>query len=166
MRKRVFAVVIFCVAWAMLLSGCAPREGDPFAVMRGSFTAKVCGEVNGVTVEAVLEAQAAGEGTRAVTVTVYAPSGLSGTVLRRGEDGIVQVTVGDLAVTMPVGVDFSALLDLFPTDRAVTDITLDPSGRTTVNFAGGSIVLLSDGTPYAVCTSTANVRVVEFEKRE
>ena len=166
MGKRVWAVVIFCVASAMLLCGCTPRASDPFAVMRGRFTAEICGEVNGVAMEAVLEAQAVGEGARAVTVTVYAPSGLSGTVLRRGEDGAVQVTVGDLAVTAPVGADFSALLDLFPVDRAVTDVTLDPNGHTTVNFAGGYIVLSSDGTPCAVHTDTVNVRVIGFEKSE
>ena len=162
MKIRAWSLVIFCAVALSLLCGCAPAARDPFAAFRGEFTAEIRGTVNGVELEAVLEAAPVGEGPRAVTVTVYAPSGLSGTVLRQGADGQVWVTAGSIEAQAPAAAGFCALFDLFPVTGEVTGVSLDSEGHTAVNFAGGTVTLLPDGTPYGIKTQAATVRVVSF----
>ena len=163
MRSKTVQIVIFCALTAIFVWSCAPVGQDPFAELAKGFFAEVEGEVNGVALAATLQAAPQVEGLpRAVTVTVYAPSGLSGTVLCRDETGTVTVTVGELATALPEGEAFGALFDLFPTTGEITRVQLDENSRTRVTYAGGELILLPDGTPYALRTANATLRVVRF----
>ncbi|MBQ8341816.1 MAG: hypothetical protein IJY22_05515 [Clostridia bacterium] len=164
MGRWMAVIVIFCV-WGVLMGcvGCVPMNAEPLACLQKAFVAEVEGSLHGQAFTAVIEAEKTPEsGTRVFTVTFYAPVGLAGTVLRRGADGAVTVSSGD--VTVPLGADsgFCALFALFPTSAQVTGATLDQNRRTQVDFVGGSITLLSDGTPFFITTPAATVRVVSF----
>ena len=163
MRSKSVQIVIFCALAAIFVWSCAPVGQDPFAELAKGFFAEVEGEVNGVAMAATVQAapQCAGA-PRAVTVTVYAPSGLSGTILCRDEAGAVTVTVGELSATLPEGEAFGALFDLFPVTGEITSVQLDENGHTRVTYAQGELTLLPDGTPYALRTPHATLRVVRF----
>ena len=172
MRKRVggvdmkkiagAAVVIF--ALLLGLAGCEKAEADPLAVFRGGFSADVVGELNGTAFSAVVKADAVTEtGVLPLTVTFYAPSGLSGTVLSRDTEGRVCLSAGDLTLQSLKNADFSAFFSLFPTVGEVTEVELDQSGLTRVIFGGGSLLLLPDGTPHTVECAAGWLRVLSWE---
>ena len=68
---------------------------------------------------------------------------------------------GEMRVPTQGAQGFAPLLDLFPDDKAVSEVALE--GELT-RIAGDGFVLLlhPDGTPAACRTPTADVRVVEF----
>lgn len=161
MGRKIGVFVIFC-ALVLAQLGCGGAESDPFAVFRGGFCADVTGELNGIAFSAMVEAEPSEGGEQAVTVTFYAPSGLSGTVLRRDNTGAVSLSAGKVRLESLESTDFSAFFGLFPTSGEVTAVSLDEQGRTQVIFAGGSLLLLPDGTPCTVSTAAGRVRLLQF----
>ena len=161
---RVAAVLLLLLA---VLAGCTKGAEDPFSVFCGGFCADVVGELNGVAFSAVVKADAVtAAGLLPLTVTFYAPSGLSGTVLRREADGRVSLLAGDVLLRDLENADFLALFSLFPVSGEVIEVGLESSGQTRVVFQGGSLLLLPDGTPHALEGGGGQVRVLSFTAGE
>ena len=148
-----------------LLGGCAPQRGDYLAPFSGEFAAQIVGEWNGLDFEAALTATAPDEsGTRMMTLTFYAPSTLSGTVLSKDAQGVL--TLAREGVCLPLcgtaAAGYGALFSLFPTEGEVQNVTQE-NGNTRLNGAGFSLLFAPDGTPLAAENDTARVTVTAFE---
>lgn len=162
-RSVLLTFVIFC-AFITALAGCVLPQSDPFAVFRAGFYTEIEGELHGVAFEARAEAPAVAEGgVLPLTVTLYAPSGLAGTVLRRSDNGSLSISGGEISF-VPKGIDFSALFALFPTAGEVVEVGLDQEGRTRVVFVGGELLLSPDGVPISVRSAAGEVRFTVWRK--
>lgn len=160
---RVLSILLL-LSLAALFVACGERE-DVFAIFRGAYRADVSGEMRGVAFGAVLEADAVDDaGKRTVTLTFYAPSSLSGTVVTRGEDGALSLAVGDLALGQISAAGLLPLFELLPTAGAVKGIELDAAGHSVVTGEGFSLTLLEDGTPIAASNAVVSATIVRFER--
>lgn len=154
-------VLLLCAALLLVLWGCAPQRGDYFAPFQGAFSADLAGEWNGLSFEAELVADAPdAQGARMMTLTFYAPSTLSGTVLKR--DGAGALTLSADGLTLPLSPTaaqgYGELLALFPTAGEVQSITQE-NGNTRLNGASFSLLFAPDGTPLAAENATARVQI-------
>ena len=167
MKGKQTKIAVLCVAVLVLwgsLCGCA-AEADYFAPFRGGFAAEVTGEMNGQPFSALLEAAPLPEeGERAVTVTFYAPEGLSGTVGGRRADGSLFLIAGRVTLGAEAA-GLVPLLDLFPVTDAVESVTLTEAGHTRITASGTTVDLLPDGTPHALQTPTVTATVIRWEAR-
>ncbi len=161
MKIRFFAL---CAALLLILGGCAPKKGDYFAPFRGGFAARLIGEWQSVGFEAQLAASAPDEsGARVMTLTFYAPSTLSGTVLTRDAAGVLSLAVDGLSLPLSptAAAGYGALFDLFPTTGEIHTVTQE-NGNTRLDGAGFSLLFASDGTPLAAENAVARAQVKEF----
>lgn len=147
-----------------LLGGCAPQRGDYLAPFSGEFEAQIAGEWNGLDFEAALTATAPDEsGTRMMTLTFYAPSTLSGTVLSKDAQGVLTLSREDIC--LPLGdtaaTGYGTLFALFSTEGEVQSVTQE-NGNTRLNGAGFSLLFDKDGTPLAAACAGASVRITAF----
>lgn len=166
MRK--WGALLLCVtALLLFFAGCAVKNGDYFAPFRGEFEATLRGEWQSVGFEARLVADAPDEsGARVMTLTFYAPSSLSGTVLTRDKTGALTLSQGDLSLPLsePAAQGYGALLSLFPLTGEVGEITKE-NDNIRLNGSDFSLLFASDGTPLAAENATARVEVVAWERR-
>ena len=162
MRKKQGIFVLFLLCLSVLLGGCTAHT-DYFEPFRGAFVAEVEGEWNGEPFSARLEEGALPtEGARQVTLTFYAPSGLSGMTVTREASGAITLRSGEVCVEETAAPGLLSLLDLFPTQGNVGEVTLTEEGYTKVAGEGFAVLFLADGTPYAIQTPEAEVTVVRF----
>lgn len=165
MRK--IAIWPLLVALVLILSGCAPESGDYFAPFRGNFTARLEGEWRGVDFEAQLVADAPdASGARVMTLTFYAPSTLSGTVLSKDAAGALTLAVDGISLPLSptAAAGYGVLFELFPTAGEVCSITQE-NGNIRLDGDGFSLLFASDGTPLVAESSTARVEVKEWKAR-
>ena len=155
------AVLLFFV---LLLCACATPKGEWFAPFAGCYETELCGSVNGVEFSVGLSMQSPSpDGTRAATLTFYAPQELAGVTLSRDAAGTVTLASGTWKLDNASLGTLVALLDVFPTDgSAVRDVEVTDSGRTRVVGDGFVVEFLSDGTPAAIQTPTLSATVVSF----
>ncbi|MBQ3063478.1 MAG: hypothetical protein IJC99_01570 [Clostridia bacterium] len=149
---------------SLLLFGCGQKP-DTLAPFRGAYFAELSGTLYGMEFAAAVEMTAAsGGGTRAATVTFYAPAALAGTTVARNQAGEINITAGD--VTLPdVGGVGAALFSLFPVSAEITETELTEEGHTRVCGEGFVLILLPDGTPYEIKTDAVSARVVRFAEK-
>ena len=159
--KRSRFLLFLCFLCACLV-GCTPHT-DYLAPLRGDFEADVTGELNGVTFSAVCRRESAADGV-SVTFTFYAPTSLADTVAKKGPDGAISLSVGEVTVAAPCE-GLSPLFDLLLPVGEVTDVALTPQGYTAVSGNGFTVTLLSDGTPYLLQTPTATATVIRFTSK-
>lgn len=159
-------VLLPLLSLSLLLSlpACARQEKDFFSPFKDSFEAELSGTLHGMEFAALLslEAQGVGDAARKGTITFYAPSTLSGTVLTRAADGTLSLSAGDLSLTASIA-GLSSLFDLFPTDAPLSDVRTQ-NGFTVITGEDFTLSLAEDGTPLAITTPTVTVNIVRFEK--
>ena len=160
--KRIVCFLLLCAMLAF--GGCSASRGDFFDVFCGGYTAEVTGTLYGMPFSAKIEMAPQGEeGTPPATVTFYAPSEISGTVLTRAANGTVTLSSEGLTVGDMGGVG-AALFSLFPMGGAVRGTTVDKSsGHTLVLCDGVELAFLPDGTPYSVKTADVTATVVKWQ---
>ena len=162
--SRLFALFLV-FSLVLPLGGCAAGQEDFFAHFRAPFTAQIEGTARGVVFSASIEAGALDEnGTRALTLTFYAPVHLADTTISLSPDGTLHLSVGDVTLDATAAKGFVPLLQLFPVSGEVQSVTLTEQGHTRVQGAGFSLDFLPDGTPYRASNSAAEVTVLEFER--
>ena len=155
------AVLLLCM---LLLCACATPKGEWFAPFAGCYETELCGSVNGVDFSAGLSMQSPSpDGTRAATLTFYAPKELAGVTLSRDAAGTIALSSGTWTLdNAPIGA-LAALLDVFPRDGgAVRNVEVTDSGRTRVTGDGFAVEFLADGTPAAIQTPTLSATIVSF----
>jgi hypothetical protein len=163
-----FAVLLLCVPLlAALFLSCAPENGDFFAPFRGQFEAELAGEWQSMAFEAHLAAaQSDARGARMMTLTFYAPSSLSGTVLTRDATGALSLSVEGLSLplTDAAAAGYGALFDLFPVSGEVKEIRKE-NGNIRLDGMGFTLFFAADGTPVAAENASARVQVTAWETR-
>ncbi len=160
MRKSfLLCLAVLC----LLLAGCA-TDTDPFAVLRGSYAAEVEGMLCDVPFCALVEADRAAGGLAPVTVTFYAPSSLSGTKVKRGADGVIYLSYGDVEV-IENGAAFQELFLIFEPLSSVSEIALNEAGRSVVTGEEGRMEFLPDGVPYGAERGDVSIRFIRFEQK-
>ena len=165
MRNLRTVFLLFLIVLLIPFAACGKSE-DLFARFRGAYRADIAGELHGVSFGAVLEADAvSADGSRALTLTFYAPESLFGTVLRQDSVGELSITAGEVSATHVHPEGFLPLLHLLPTEGAVKEIALDEAGHSVVTGEGFTLVLLEDGTPIAAANADASATIVLFEAR-
>ena len=164
MRK--IGILLLCAACLLLFFGCTPEKGDFFAPFQEGFEATLAGEWQSMAFEAHLAATVPDErGAREMTLTFYAPSSLSGTVLKKDSQGALTLSVGELSLPLSsAAASYGALFELFPTAGEVQRITQE-NGNTRLDGAGFSLLFAPDGTPLAAENATARVEVKEWGMR-
>ena len=158
-------ILLLTVTLLLALGGCTPENGDYFAPLQGDFSARIKGEWQALAFEAELSASAPdGQGERVMTLTFYAPSSLSGTVLKKEASGALTLTSEDitLPLTAQAARGYGALFALFPTTGTVRDVTREGE-NTRLTGEGFSLLFAPDGTPLAAENDTASVRIERFE---
>ena len=159
MRRVLLCLLLIIGA---VLGGCGGENTDFLEPFRAAYTAEVSGTLCGIDFVATIERGEPGEGIYTpTTVTFYAPSALSGTILVRAADGSVTVKSGGLTVSDMGGIGAS-LFDLFPTSGAISQLEVTSEGRTRLVVGGATVELLPDGTPYSVKTADVSVTVVNW----
>lgn len=154
-------ITVFSLLMCVLLCACAPKGKNYLAPFHGAFETNIEGEYRGVPFSARLVCGEASEGGRAATLTFYAPSSLSGTVLTRDSAGALTLCVGEVKVAAPDG--YAALLDLFSLSR-VGSVTRE-GAQMIVSGDGYSLLFAEDGTPLAVTNGEVTARVLSFAQR-
>ena len=157
--RRPFILLLF-VAACVLLGGCTPHT-DYLAPLRGDFEADISGEINGVEFFALCAVQTGENGEKTVTLTFYAPDALADTVIKRGGDGEITLSAGEVTVTDPHG-GAAPLFDLLCPTHEVLQASLDGEGHTKVTGDGFCVTLLADGTPYLLEGYGARITVIRF----
>ncbi len=149
--------------FAVALGGCNGKSTDFLEPFRTAYVAEVRGTLCGIDFSATVERGEATEGACApTTVTFYAPSALSGTILARAADGSVTVKSGGLSVGDMGGIGAS-LFDLFPTSGAISHTEVTSEGHTRLTVGSATVELLADGTPYSVKTADVSAVVVNWK---
>ena len=166
MRK--WGALLLCAALLLLfLGGCAVQKGDYFAPFRGQFEATLRGEWQSVGFEARFAADAPDEsGARVMTLTFYAPSSLSGTVLAQDKTGVLTLTQGEVSLPLAdtAAQGYGVLFSLFPLAGEVSEITKE-NGNIRLDGSGFSLLFAPDGTPLAAENATARVEILAWERR-
>lgn len=154
--KRYFAV--FFAFLCVFLCACSPKREKYLAPFDVAFETNIEGEYRGISFSAKLVCEARGEGARVATLTFYAPASLSGTVLSRDSEGVLTLSVGDVALSAPNG--YEALLDVFFVSRTGTVVHEGAGMR--VSGADYSLLFAADGTPLSATNGEVTVRVLSF----
>ena len=162
---RRMGALLLCAAMLLLgFAACAPQKGDYFAPFRGQFEAELAGEWQSMAFEAHLAASAPdARGARVMTLTFYAPSSLSGTVLTKDAAGVLTLSADGVSLSLSgaAAAGYGALLTLFPTAGEIQSIT-EENGNIRLDGSGFSLLFAADGTPLAAENGTARVEIREF----
>ena len=100
------------------------------------------------------------------TLSFYAPETLSGTVLRRAQDGTLTLSSGELELPVPeeASAGFSSLLNLLPVSGRSVRVERTQEGYTRVAGEGFSLLLRSDGTPISAENGAASAKIISFSE--
>ena len=154
--------VVLCMVLCLLLAGCV-ASADPFEMLRDDYVATVEGSLHGVKFSAQISHESAGEGSL-LTVTLYAPTPLNGTTIRRNIDGEVRILCGDLNVMSSEAI-WRDLLFLLSPIESFNEITVNESGANVIMGNDCRIELSSDGKPCYAQRGDVCARIISFEKR-
>lgn len=162
---RVFSLVLALAVLAVCLplGGCQTgQSGDLLSPFRGGYTADLEGVCGGQSFSARLCQTPDGQGGYALTLTFYAPAGLSGTVLHKSGGGELSLTAGGVTLMGEAAAGLADLLALFPAEGEVERITLLEGGNTLVTGQGFSLELLASGIPLRIERPRIKATIVQF----
>lgn len=152
-------ILLFLALLALSFCACASKTQTHLALLEGAFETSIEGEYRGVAFSAFLSCEAAKDGgSRTATLTFYAPTSLSGTVLSRDRDGALSLCVNGITLEAPQG--YAALLDVFDVSRVET--VAREGANTRVSGEGYSLLFAEDGTPLSVTNGDVTARVLSF----
>ena len=159
MRKMVF----FLLVCLLLFSGCAGRRD-----FLERFAAGYCAQLEGTLYDTPFSAEVSyrpGE-PYPYTLSFYAPETLSGTVLRRAQDGTLTLSSGELELPVPeeASAGFSSLLNLLPVSGRSVRVERTKEGYTRVAGEGFSLLFRSDGTPISAENGAASAKIISFSE--
>ena len=163
MRAFSLVLALLVLGACLPLGGCQTgQSGDLLSPFRGGYTADLEGVCDGTSFAASLTQTPDEQGGYALTLTFYAPEGLSGTVLHKSGRGELSLTAGGVTLTGEACAGFADLLTLFPAEGEVERITLLDGGNTQVSGQGFSLELLASGVPLRIERPRIKATIVQF----